>query len=143
MSNVCSFGMLIGRILISILFLWSGITKFLNYDDAVSVFQALDLPQAHLWFIAFAGLEILGGLAILLGFYARFGALILILLLIPTLIFFHDFWNVAQEETMQVQKLFFLQDLAIMGGLFYVLCCGSGSCSCCRSKCKSKDKCHD
>lgn len=143
MSKFCSLGMLLGRILISVFFLWSGITKFLNYDEALAAFTALDLPQANLWFIGFATLEIIGGLAILFGFYARFGAFILILLMIPTLVLFHDFWNATEGEVMQVQKLFFLQNLGLLGGLFYVWCCGPGACACCKSCCKSHCKPND
>lgn len=139
MSFFSSLGMFIGRILISAYFIWSGISKFINREESLKVFQAIGIPEADTWFLVFSIIEIVGGLAILLGFFARFGALLLIIILAPATYFFHDFWH-SEGEAMQVQKLFFLENLSIIGGLLYVLSAGPGAWSCCSNKkCKVKD----
>jgi putative oxidoreductase len=72
-----------------------------------------------------AAVEILGGLAILLGFNARIGAVALFLLLIPTSLLFHNFWALQGMEKMNNQAHFF-KNLAIMGGLLIVAANGAG-----------------
>lgn len=146
MSYFSSCTMLIGRILISFLFIWSGITKLVAFHEtlpifeALSVFQGLD-PQVHSWIaISYCVIQIIGGLLILFGFFARFGALILILLMIPATIIFHNFWTLSGPE-MIVQRGAFIHNFAIIGGLFYVLAVGAGRCGCDRKKvCETKDE---
>jgi len=67
--------------------------------------------------------EVAGGLSILFGFKARWGALALFMFLIPaTLIFHTDFSDPNQIGI-------FLKNLAIMGGLLMVASSGPGSLS--------------
>lgn len=137
-SIPCSFGLLIARILISFIFIFSGITKFMNFDATAQMMAAKGITLAPFFLVVAGSLEILGGLAILLGFYTRIGALLLIVFLIPTTLIFHDFWNFQGDE-MQMQMSNFLKNITIMGGLLYVACTGAGKlsidrCSPCNTK---------
>lgn len=68
--------------------------------------------------------ELLGGISILLGYKPRLGAALLILFLIPTTIFFHNFWFLEGARR-DIQVVMFVKNLAILGGLFYVLVFGT------------------
>ena len=70
--------------------------------------------------------EIAGGfLSLLVGFRARFAAILLFLYLIPTTFIFHNFWAQVGYEHMN-QMHHFLKNLAIMGGLGYIFALGPG-----------------
>jgi len=75
--------------------------------------------------------ELLGGLSLLLGFFSRYGALLLILFLLPATFIFHDFWNIPESEAMalRMQMIMFMKNMAIMGGLSYIVSFGSGALS--------------
>ena len=59
------------------------------------------------------------------GLYARVGALVLALYLIPVSLVFHDFWNVAGPERAG-QMADFLKNVALAGGLLLIVAHGAG-----------------
>jgi putative oxidoreductase len=70
--------------------------------------------------------ELLGGIAILTGFYTRLAAWVLFLYLIPTTVIFHNFW--AFDGVLEAGHLaMFEKNLAIMGGLLILAVHGAGS----------------
>jgi putative oxidoreductase len=69
--------------------------------------------------------EILGGLAVLAGFYSRFTAWILFLYLIPTTFLFHNFWAFQGADRID-PLIHFEKNLAIMGGLLLLAAFGAG-----------------
>ncbi len=136
MHSLCSLGLLLGRICLSAIFIISGIGKFMDPTGTAAYMTAKGMTMVPFFLYAAAIVEIIGGLAILLGLKARWGAALLLLYLIPLTYIFHDFWNLAAPAN-QLQIIFFLKNLAIFGGLLYVLCTGAGHFgfdACCRSK---------
>jgi len=71
------------------------------------------------------GFELIGGLSVLLGVKARWGALLLVAFLIPTTLIFHDFWQYDGQQAQQ-QMIHFMKNLSILGGLVFVLGAGAG-----------------
>ncbi|NVB83709.1 MAG: DoxX family protein [Kofleriaceae bacterium] len=116
---------LIGRILISAIFLLSGFAKFTDPSGAIGYMTAQGIPHAQTLLYIAAAAEVLGGLAILLGFLTRLGALGLFIYLIPTTYFFHHFWNMSGAEA-KTQMVNFMKNLAIMGGLLTLWAHGPG-----------------
>jgi len=137
MSALCSFGMLIARICLSIFFLWSGISQLLHLDVAVESIAHLGLPNDRWIMIAISIVELIGGLMLLFGFWSRFGALLLLIILVIMTIVYHDFWAEGIES--HIQKMHFLKNLSIAGGLLYAMCCGAGGCSCDGKSCKAPE----
>jgi putative oxidoreductase len=66
---------------------------------------------------------LLGGLSVLTGLKAKWGALVLFLFLIPTTLIFH------REYSNQTQLIMFMKNLAIMGGLLLLVSHGAGKIS--------------
>ena len=59
---------------------------------------------------------------------AAWAATVLFLFLIPTTLLFHDFWSYTGSQA-AMQKIQFMKNLAIMGGMLYVMAFGAGSLS--------------
>jgi putative oxidoreductase len=70
-------------------------------------------------------LELFGGLALIVGFKARWAALALGVFTILASVLFHKFWAVAPEQQF-VQQLMFMKNLAVAGGMFIVAALGAG-----------------
>ncbi len=127
-SGCSSFLMLLGRICIAVIFILSGIGKFLDPVNTAAYMTSKGIPTAQLFLYAAAIVELLGGFSLFLGFKTRLGSLILLLFLIPTTYIFHNFW--AQDPAgAKVEMINFLKNLAIFGGLLYTLAVGPGKLS--------------
>jgi putative oxidoreductase len=124
-SSANSITPLIGRILLSVLFLTSASFKFMAYSNMVAYATAKGVPMAGIGVAFAAAIELLGGLAILAGFQAKTVGWFLFLYLIPTTFFFHNFWGVPAAEQ-QNTMIHFLKNLGIMGGLLLLAANGAG-----------------
>ncbi|MBD1935808.1 DoxX family protein [Microcoleus sp. FACHB-68] len=114
---------LLARILLSIIFIKAGIDKLFDPGSTVQQMASKGIPLPGVLIIPTIILLIAGGLSVLLGFKARYGALGLIGFLIPTTLIFHT--NFAEP----MQQIQFLKNLGLMGGLLMVVAFGSGALS--------------
>ena len=124
-NSSASITSLAGRILMSVVFLFSGLGKVMAYSMMVGYAAAKGLPMAGAGVAVAAVIEILGGLALLTGFYTRIAAWVMFLYLIPVSLTFHNFWAMQGMERMDNQ-IHFLKNLAIMGGLLILAANGAG-----------------
>jgi putative oxidoreductase len=116
---------LVGRILISQIFILSGISKIMNYSMMIGYVAPAHLPLPKISLGLAAAIEILGGLSVLTGFHTKVSAWILFLYLIPTTLLFHNFWAM-QGMARQDNIVHFQKNLAIMGGLLFLALYGAG-----------------
>lgn len=116
---------LAGRILLSAIFLVSGIAKLTDPEGTIGYMRMAGIPSPEILVWIAGAAEVLGALAIMSGFLTRIGAIGLILFLIPTTIYFHGFWMFegAEQKTQMVQ---FMKNLAIFGGLALLVAYGPG-----------------
>lgn len=114
---------LVGRILLSAIFVLSGVMKLADFGGALGHMQAKGIPYADVLLAIAAVVEIAGGLSIMTGLFTRLGAFALFLFLIPVTLLFHDFWNLAGPERV-AQSAQFMKNLAIMGGLLVLMAHG-------------------
>jgi putative oxidoreductase len=119
---------LVGRILLSAIFLMSGAQKLMNWEQTAQQMEGRGMVAVQLFLVGAVLFELGGGLSVLTGYWARLGALALIVFLIPTTFIFHNYWTYGGQEQMN-QMAHFMKNLAILGGLFMVLGLGSGCCS--------------
>jgi len=111
---------LLGRVLIGLPFLMSGLGKVASYGATTAYIGSVGLPLAPLgWAIAVA-FEVGGGLLLVLGFRARGVATGLAAFTLATAIFFHN--NFADQN----QMIHFLKNIMIIGGLLQIAHFGAG-----------------
>ncbi|MEJ2399448.1 MAG: DoxX family protein [Gammaproteobacteria bacterium] len=124
-SNVVSGHTLInaadlaGRLLLAIIFLIAGVGKITAYAGTAAYMASMGVPGALLPLVIVT--ELVGGIAIVLGYHTRVVAFLLAgFTLLAGAIFHHDFAN-------QIQMLMFLKDLAIAGGFLLLIVNGAGA----------------
>jgi putative oxidoreductase len=105
-----------GRGLLSAIFLMSAAGKAGNFAGTAAMMATRGFPAASLFLASAIALEVCGGLSILTGYKAKWGALALIFFLIPATFIFHNFWAYTGAD-LEGQMVHFLKNLAIMGGL--------------------------
>jgi len=120
MDRLSSSGMLVARVLLSSIFLFSGVKKVFAFSATQGYMAQHGMKMTGLFLVLAILFEVGGGLFVLLGYFPRLGALALLLFLVPATIVFHrDFANPAQI-------IQFSKNVAIMGGLFAILAAGGG-----------------
>ena len=119
----------VGRLLLSLIFVLSGFGKFAQFSTMVGFAQSKGMPAPQAAIAIAAVIELVGGLVLLVGFKARWAALVLTIFLIPTTLIFHNFWSVADPMQHQDQFAHFLKNVAIIGGLLTVVAHGAGGLS--------------
>jgi putative oxidoreductase len=116
---------LVGRILISAVFIIAGIGKIAGFSGEEMFVASKHLPLPAVALSIAMIIELVGGLAILVGLYTRFTAWIVFLYLIPTTFLFHNFWTMQGGDRLN-NMLHFEKNLAIMGGLLFLASFGAG-----------------
>jgi putative oxidoreductase len=116
---------LIGRVLLCLLFLMSGLT-FHFTSDAVQYAEAQGVPAASLLVPLSGVIEIIGALSIMLGYRAKWGAWLLVIFLIPVTFMMHNFWAIDDPMQRQMQMTMFMKNLGLLGGVLLVAYWGAG-----------------
>ena len=125
MEMVKKYGPLFGRILLGLIFVIAGIHKLSGFEGTVGYMQAHSVPLAQILAVAATIIELGGGVMLIVGWKARIGAAALFLYVLILSPIFHAFWAVPAEQQ-QLQMYIFLKNLAIMGGMLYVMAYGPG-----------------
>jgi putative oxidoreductase len=107
---------LIGRILLSALFLIEGIGKIFMQENVVMYMEDYGVPG--ILFIPAVIVEILFPLFLIIGYKTRLTALVMALFTFTVAIIFHT------DFTEGTQMVFFLKDLAIAGGFMIIFAYG-------------------
>ena len=127
----------VGRILLPLIFIVSGVQKLTNVASVAQMLQdnSVPVPDEIVPYLGgipkfeavgylIGAIEVICGLMIMLGLKARWGAVVLVLFTACTIYFVHHFWNMQGAEYMSnMQEA--LKNVAIMGGLLLVAACGS------------------
>jgi putative oxidoreductase len=122
-----SLAALAGRALIALIFLLSGIDKFVHYAGTLGYMKSAGLPYPEALLVASGVIEILAAAAIVIGWKTRWAAAALFLWMIPVTLAFHN------PSGGQDAMIHFMKNLAIMGGLLVLWASGPGALSLKRS----------
>lgn len=111
--------MLVGRVLLSIIFIVAGFSKIGTFAATAGyVGTVLPLPEVVTALVIV--IELIGGLMLLVGFKAELAALAIGIFSLLAAFLFH--FDLAD----QMQSGQFMKNLAIAGGMFYVVVAGAG-----------------
>ncbi|CAH2404087.1 DoxX family protein [Mesorhizobium ventifaucium] len=116
-----SAAILLGRILLSIIFVLSGFGKLTAIAGTAGYFGSMGLPMPTVTAVFVGLLELLGGLAILIGFQTRITAWVLAIFTVATGLIAHTGW------ADQMQMISFMKNLAIAGGFLVLASSGAGA----------------
>ncbi len=125
MTAIEKFGPLLGRILFALLFIPAGISKITGFQGTVGYIASKNLPLPQ---VAAAGtivVEIAVAAALLVGFKARYAALVLAAFTLAASVIFHNYWAMEGQMAFTNQLMFF-KNLAVIGGLLFVAAFGAG-----------------
>ncbi|MGP5010314.1 DoxX family protein [Psychrobacter glacincola] len=109
----------IGRLLLSMIFIFSGFTKITGYAATQGYMEAMGVPGMLLPLVI--AVELLGGIAILLGFKARLVAILMAGFSVVSALLFHQFW--IDESQMNP----FMKNIAMAGGFLMIFAHGAGA----------------
>jgi putative oxidoreductase len=123
---------LLGRILYTAIFLMAAPGHFTAKTIAFSASKGV--PMASVAVPMSGVIAFLGGLSILLGYKARFGAWLIVLFLVPVTIMIHNFWAIADPVQAQIQHVNFMKNLSMLGAALLIAHFGSGPLSIDRRK---------
>jgi putative oxidoreductase len=120
-GTVQKFSELAGRVLLGAIFLMSGLGKIGAYAGTAGYMASVGVPGALLPVVI--ALEVLGAIAIIIGWKTRITALLLAGFTLLAGVLFHN--NFAD----QIQMIMFLKNVAISGGFLLLAAHGAGALS--------------
>jgi putative oxidoreductase len=124
-EGVGRYGPLVGRILLAQIFIVSGWGKVTGFAGTAAYMAGKGMPLAEFFAVGAILLELGGGIALILGWQARWAALAILVFTVPATLIFHNFWSVDAAQA-QGQMIHFMKNLCIMGAALYVMAFGAG-----------------
>jgi putative oxidoreductase len=117
---------LLSRLLLAALFLPAGIGKITGFAGTAGYIASVGLPMPTVAAAVAIAVEVLGGLALIVGFGTRWAALALALFTLGASFFFHNYWAMPAEQQM-MQQLMFMKNIGVTGGLLALAAFGAGA----------------
>lgn len=121
MSALSPLAMVAGRVLISFMFIMSGLQKIGGLEGTQGYMEMMGVPGILIYPTILV--EVLGGLAVLVGFQARIGALLLAGFCLLSGVIFHF------DPSDQMQMISLYKNFAIAGGFLFIVAMGPGKLS--------------
>jgi len=126
MTGTCqALTALFGRIFLSAIFLASAFGKIADWSGTTQHMAEKGMVATSFFLAGALALEVFGGLSVLVGLFARWGAAALIVFLVCVTPVFHNFW-VDDGPARMSQMQHFMKNLALTGGLLMVAALGPG-----------------
>lgn len=119
MTTFTQFAAPSGRVLLALMFIMSGFSKIGGYAATQGYMEAFGVPGALLPLVIIV--EVVGGIAIALGWYTKLAAFALAGFTLVAAVLFHN--NFAD----QMQMILFMKNLSVAGGLLFLVSAGAGS----------------
>jgi len=116
----------IGRVLIALIFVSSGVEKFMDLGATASAIGSKGQPYANVLAGLTATLEAGGGLLIIVGWQTRLVAVLLAIFCAVAAYFFHDFWHQPLGPQHTNNMIHFMKNVSMIGGLLMLCAAGAG-----------------
>jgi putative oxidoreductase len=127
-------GALIGRVMVALIFVMSGLSKVTGLSATAGYMASAGIPHSLVYpgLLLSIAVELGCGLLVVVGFKARLAALAIFLWLIPVTVLFHFVPHrdaVAQGKSMEalINMVMMMKNLSMMGGLLLVVSMGPGA----------------
>jgi putative oxidoreductase len=116
---------LIGRIALAGIFVKSGIAKIGGFAGTAGYIASKGLPLPEVGAVIAIVVEVVAGIALIIGWKARWAALAIAIFTLATMFLFHPYWTLPADKQM-ADMLAFWKNLAIFGGMLMVMAFGPG-----------------
>jgi putative oxidoreductase len=128
MERVNDTFLLIGRLLMAAMFLTIGIPHALQgYGGGFAKYLAsLGVPYSEIMAVVASAIEVIGGIALILGVFPRLTALLLAAFMIVATALAHRYWEFPEAQYVN-QMNHFLKNIAILGGVLFYYVTGPGA----------------
>lgn len=110
----------IGRVLMAAIFLWAGFGKLMAPGPTIGYIGMMGLPLPAAGYVVALAVELLGGLALLIGFQTRIVAAVFFVFCLFTAFVFHGFHGHANEINA-------MKNICMAGGFLFVIAYGAGA----------------
>src|SRR6266566_1100555 len=115
----------VARVMLSATFVISAVRHITHWSAALDEMAGDGMPRSSLLLTGSIVLRLIGGLSILFGCYARAGAALLVVFVVPAALLAHNFW--AMPAARQTHELIeFLNNLAMAAGALLITLNGPG-----------------
>ncbi len=115
----------IGRILFSLIFIASGLSKIGDWQKTIDYMESHNMILIPFFLIMAIILQVLGGLSIITNYKTKIGVVFLLVFLIPATFIFHNFWSLPTKTEIEVinqqyEMVSFLKNITIIGALLLI-----------------------
>lgn len=111
---------IIGRVIFGLYFAYSGFNHFKNGKSMIGYAASKKVPLPKLAIYVSGLLLLLGGLGVTFGYHMTISLGLIILFLVPTTIFMHDFWNETDPMARMSQRVNFLKNAALFAAALWM-----------------------
>jgi putative oxidoreductase len=123
MTGIQNYLPFVGRILIALIFLWSGFGKIMDPAGTIGYISSVHLPLPQLGYVLALVVELAGGALLVVGFKTRIVATALAVFTLAAALAFHN--NFSDFN----QMIHFMKNISMAGGLLQVVAFGGGALS--------------
>jgi putative oxidoreductase len=117
----------LGRLLLAAIFVVSPLVNLIpNFGSTVESIRNAGVPFPKFTLTIAIGMLLVGGLLLIAGYKARWGALLLLLFLLVATYYVHAPWRPTEQADAGEQAIHFLKNVGLMGAMLLVIVLGSG-----------------
>jgi len=119
---------ILGRLFLVAIFMMSAVgNKIPQFNQVAGVMADKGVPYPQIALGGAIAFLLIGGLLVLLGYHARFGAGLLMIFLALATYYFHNPSLETDPQAQQNQIIQCLKNLSIAGGMLFIMANGSGA----------------
>jgi putative oxidoreductase len=119
-KNYRNVAALVGRLFLGLIFLVSAVRTAGQFHASATDLVHNHIPLADIILAIALTAEFLGAISVISGLWYRWGAVLLIVFLVPVTLLYHAFW-LYEGARRDAQLIHFLKNLSILGGLTLVV----------------------
>jgi len=118
---------ILARLLLGAIFAISPLVNLIpNFSNVAETMRYAGVPAAQLLLTAAIVFLLVGSVSLIAGYKAKYGALLLLLFLIPATYYFHAPWKAVDASEAGQQIIHFMKNLGLMGAMLLVIVLGPG-----------------
>ena len=116
---------LVARILLAAMFVIAGFGKIGGFEGTAGYIASKGLPLPQVGAAIAVLVELGGGILLIVGWKARWAALVIAVFTLVASVFFHNFWAMTGADAF-TNQLMFMKNLSVIGGLLAIWAFGPG-----------------